>query len=177
MAHARFAQMLSSRRTPLHRTSSVRFPSQRCFVGVLTFRGRDSAHEEAQDPRRPAGQAHRQEVHRAPGRDAPRIRPPRVLPEDGLARAKLLPGVRVRTANDEVVHLQGECHLWAFILPTFSGQVLTQYCHITLFQCIVGGMEFQPTIAVDEKKDAKANAAWKVFHELGFLKPDPSNPL
>lgn len=41
----------------------------------------------------------------------------------------------------------------------------------------MGGMEFQPTIAVDEKKDAKANAAWKVLQELGFLKPDPSNPL
>ena len=27
-------------------------------------------------------------------------------------------------------------------------------------------MEFQPTIAVDEKKDAKANAAWKVLQEL-----------
>jgi len=46
-----------------------------------------------------------------------------------------------------------------------------------IFKCIVGGMEFQPTIAVDEKKDAKANAAWKVLQELGFLKPDPSNPL
>ena len=33
----------------------------------------------------------------------------------------------------------------------------------------MGGMEFQPTIAVDEKKDAKANAAWKVLQELGFL--------
>ena len=53
---------------------------------------------------------------------------------------------------------------------------VVRYC-MQYFQCIVGGMEFQPTIAVDEKKDAKANAAWKVFHELGFLKPDPSNPL
>ena len=108
MTLARPAPLPSSRRTRLHRaSSSVRFPSQRCFVGVLTFRGRDPSHAAAQDPGRPAGEAHRQEVHRAPRRDAPRLRPPRVLPEDGLARAKLLPGVRMRTAHDEAVHLQG----------------------------------------------------------------------
>ena len=169
MTLARPAPLPSSRRTPLHRASSVRFPSQRCFVGVLTFRGRDTPHAAAQDPGRPAGEAHRQEVHRAPRRDAPRLRPPRVLPEDGLARAQLFPGVRVRTAHDEAVHLQGT-KMRPF---EFSGALF----HAIYFQCIVGGMEFQPTIAVDEKKDAKANAAWKVFHELGFLKPDPSNPL
>ncbi len=48
--------------------------------------------------------------------------------------------------------------------------------HLSL-QAIVNGMTFQPTIAVDEKKDAKANAAWMVLQELGFLKPDPANPL
>jgi hypothetical protein len=41
----------------------------------------------------------------------------------------------------------------------------------------VNGMTFQPTIAVDEKKDAKANAAWMAFQELGLLKNNPANPL
>ena len=76
----------------------------------------------------------------------------------------------MRAADDEVVHFQGK-------RPNQLNGVLVVMKCPRLFQCVVGGMEFQPTIAVDEKKDAKANAAWKVLQELGFLKPDPSNPL
>ncbi len=32
-------------------------------------------------------------------------------------------------------------------------------------------------VAVDNKKDAKANSAWFVMQELGFVKRDPANPL
>ena len=45
------------------------------------------------------------------------------------------------------------------------------------FQANVNGHAFQPAIAVDSKKDAKANAAWFALQEMGFVKKDPGNPL
>lgn len=46
-----------------------------------------------------------------------------------------------------------------------------------IFKAVVNGQEYQPTIAVDNKKDAKANAAWFALQEMGFVNPDASNPL
>lgn len=46
-----------------------------------------------------------------------------------------------------------------------------------IYQATVNGNSYQPTIAVMEKKDAKANAAWLALQELGFVKKDPANPL
>ena len=42
---------------------------------------------------------------------------------------------------------------------------------------MVNGITYQPTVALDNKKEAKANAAWFALQEMGFVKPDPANPL
>ena len=46
-----------------------------------------------------------------------------------------------------------------------------------LFQVTVNGMEYQPTIACDNKKKAKSDAATKALREMGLLPNDPNNPL
>jgi len=48
------------------------------------------------------------------------------------------------------------------------------YCPL---QAVVNGVTFQPAVAVDNKKDGKANAAWFALQELGLVKRDASNPL
>ncbi len=45
------------------------------------------------------------------------------------------------------------------------------------FQAIVNGNIYQPTVAVDNKKDAKANAAWYALQEMGFIQKDLADPL
>jgi len=50
-------------------------------------------------------------------------------------------------------------------------------CKQYFFQATVNGQTFQPTVAVDNKKDAKANAAWYALQEMGFIKKDISDPL
>ncbi len=45
------------------------------------------------------------------------------------------------------------------------------------FQAVVNGQSYQPAIAVENKKDAKANCAWFALQEMGFVKKDASNPL
>ena len=46
-----------------------------------------------------------------------------------------------------------------------------------IFKVLINGQTFQPTIAVDNKKDAKQNVAWYALQEMGFVKSDPANPL
>lgn len=45
------------------------------------------------------------------------------------------------------------------------------------FQAVVNGNEYQPAVAVDNKKEAKANAAWYALQEMGFVNKDLANPL
>jgi hypothetical protein len=45
------------------------------------------------------------------------------------------------------------------------------------FQAVVNGNLYQPAVAVDNKKAAKANAAWLALQELGFVNKDLANPL
>jgi hypothetical protein len=45
------------------------------------------------------------------------------------------------------------------------------------FQCTVNGIDYQPTIASDNKKKAKSNAAIVALQELGMMAKDPNNPL
>ena len=49
-------------------------------------------------------------------------------------------------------------------------------CHFST-QAVVNGNTFQPAVAVDNKKEAKANAAWFALQELGFVNKDLANPL
>ena len=46
-----------------------------------------------------------------------------------------------------------------------------------LFKVVVNGNDYQPTIASDTKREARANAATLALQEMGFLKKDPNNPL
>ncbi len=41
----------------------------------------------------------------------------------------------------------------------------------------MNGVDYQPTIACDNKKKAKADAATVALMELGLLPKDPNNPL
>jgi hypothetical protein len=41
----------------------------------------------------------------------------------------------------------------------------------------VNGVDYQPTIASDNKKKAKSNAATVALQELGLMAKDPNNPL
>lgn len=45
------------------------------------------------------------------------------------------------------------------------------------FQVTVNGVDYQPTIASENKKKAKADAATVALQELGLLPKDPNNPL
>ena len=42
---------------------------------------------------------------------------------------------------------------------------------------MVNGQDFQPTVASDNKKKAKADAATAALQQLGLLPIDPNNPL
>ena len=46
-----------------------------------------------------------------------------------------------------------------------------------IFKVTVNGENFQPTIARENKKKAKSDAATVALQELGFLPKDPNNPL
>ena len=46
-----------------------------------------------------------------------------------------------------------------------------------IFKVVVNGQDFQPTVASDNKKKAKADAATAALQQLGLLPIDPNNPL
>ncbi len=46
-----------------------------------------------------------------------------------------------------------------------------------IFKAVVNGQTYMPTVAVDCKKAAKANAAWFALQEMGFVQADKENPL
>ena len=52
-----------------------------------------------------------------------------------------------------------------------------QFKLIISLQVSVNGKDYQPTVACDNKKNAKADAATFCLRELGLLHKDPNNPL
>ena len=46
-----------------------------------------------------------------------------------------------------------------------------------IFKVTVNGQEFQPTIASENKKKAKSDAATVCLQKMGLLMVDPNNPL
>ena len=46
-----------------------------------------------------------------------------------------------------------------------------------IFKVTVNGTDYQPSIASDNKKKAKADAATVALQEIGLLPKDPNNPL
>ena len=45
------------------------------------------------------------------------------------------------------------------------------------FKVTVDGKAYQPSVACDNKKKAKADAATYALQQLGFMAVDPNNPL
>ena len=45
------------------------------------------------------------------------------------------------------------------------------------FKVVVDGKTYQPSVACDNKKKAKADAATYALQQLGFMAVDPNNPL
>ena len=46
-----------------------------------------------------------------------------------------------------------------------------------IMQVVVNGETYQPSIASENKKKAKADAATAALQQLGLLEKDPNNPL
>ena len=46
-----------------------------------------------------------------------------------------------------------------------------------IFKVVVNGVDYQPTVASDNKKKAKADAATVCLIKMGLLEKDPNNPL
>jgi len=46
-----------------------------------------------------------------------------------------------------------------------------------VFKVNVNGLDYQPTVAVDNKKKAKANAAMACLQQMGLVPKDPDNPV
>lgn len=51
------------------------------------------------------------------------------------------------------------------------------FAKLYIYKAQVNGQIFQNTVAVNDIKIAKQNVAWLALQEMGFVKPDPSNPL
>lgn len=45
------------------------------------------------------------------------------------------------------------------------------------YQVVVNGEAYQPSIASDNKKKAKSDAATAALQQMGLLEKDPNNPL
>ena len=51
------------------------------------------------------------------------------------------------------------------------------FAKMYIFKAQVNGQIFQNTVAVNDVKIAKQNVAWLALQEMGFVKPDPANPV
>ena len=51
------------------------------------------------------------------------------------------------------------------------------FAKMYIFKAVVNGQVFQNTVAVNDVKIAKQNVAWLALQEMGFVKPDPANPV
>jgi hypothetical protein len=51
------------------------------------------------------------------------------------------------------------------------------FAKMYIFKAQVNGQVFQNTVAVNDVKIAKQNVAWLALQEMGFVKPDPANPV
>ena len=63
---------------------------------------------------------------------------------------------------------------------TSSRQVLSVVCQQKInhfLQVNVNGNDYMPTVAVDNKKKAKSNAAMACLQQMGLVPKDPDNPV
>ena len=74
----------------------------------------------------------------------------------------------MRSSNVSAIHFQGIKRIKRFVHHLFK---------VFFFKAAVNGQTFMPSIAKDNKKDAKCNAAWFALQEMGLVKKDPTDPL
>ena len=77
-------------------------------------------------------------------------------------------GLRVRPSSQETVCLQGTIILIYSYVP---------FLYNLIGQVNVNGNDYMPTVAVDNKKKAKANAAMACLQQMGLVPKDPDNPV
>ena len=73
----------------------------------------------------------------------------------------------MRPSSQEAVCLQG--------VPSMTWE--KQNLLSCLIQVNVNGADYMPTVAVDNKKKAKANAAMACLQQMGLVPKDPDNPV
>ena len=73
----------------------------------------------------------------------------------------------MRSSAQETVCVQGKLVLF----PDERGNI--DPC----VQVNVNGSDYMPTVAVDNKKKAKANAAMACLQQMGLVPKDPDNPV
>ena len=96
-----------------------------------------------------------------------------------------LSGFWVRAFSQKAIYFQGKLVImeslyfdWMpIIFYTVKCQNLASNEHFYLLQVVVNGENYQPSIASDNKKKAKADAATAALQQMGLLERDPNNPL
>ena len=96
-------------------------------------------------------------------------------------------GFWVRAFTQKAIYFQGKFDIiesldfdWMPLknnLITVERQNLANNEHFYLLQVVVNGENYQPSIASDNKKKAKADAATAALQQMGLLERDPNNPL
>ena len=74
----------------------------------------------------------------------------------------------MRPSSQETVCLQGTIILIYSNVP---------FLYNLIGQVNVNGNDYMPTVAVDNKKKAKANAAMACLQQMGLVPKDPDNPV
>ena len=92
-------------------------------------------------------------------------------------------GFWVRAFTQKAIYFQGKFDIIESLdfdwnnLITVERQNLAKNVHFYLLQVVVNGENYQPSIASDNKKKAKADAATAALQQMGLLERDPNNPL
>ena len=89
----------------------------------------------------------------------------------------------MRAFTQKAIYFQGKFDIIESLdfdwnnLITVERQNLAKNVHFYLLQVVVNGENYQPSIASDNKKKAKADAATAALQQMGLLERDPNNPL
>ena len=89
----------------------------------------------------------------------------------------------MRAFTQKAIYFQGKFDIIESLdfdwnnLITVERQNLANNVHFYLLQVVVNGENYQPSIASDNKKKAKADAATAALQQMGLLERDPNNPL
>ena len=66
---------------------------------------------------------------------------------------------------------------YVYKVSTDMRQTVLHIFYLLCIQVNVNGADYMPTVAVDNKKKAKANAAMACLQQMGLVPKDPDNPV